>query len=242
MKILSLLFCFLSMSFLNGAYMNQIEGSGIIKTETRNLPPFQELRIVGKALVFLQQGDESEISIEGDDNIVPLITTDIENKMLSISPLNNYSIDPKVPLIYKITTPQIDFIQLTGSSDLKSDGELHSEFFRVNITGSATCDLTLYTTDLHVEISGSGKLTANGSTQKENIIISGSGQFLGNHMKSSESHIRIAGSAIAKVNALDILNIVITGNGIIYYSGDPKVYKKITGNGSLIKEVEDHKS
>lgn len=45
----------------------------------------------------------------------------------------------------------------------------------------------------------------------------------------------LSGSAMADVQVSGTLDVVIDGSGEIAYSGDPRVMKKISGSGDLVR-------
>lgn len=218
---------------INTLSASSIEGSGKITSETRSLSAFYDVSVHGKLIVFIKEGPTSLISIEGDDNIIPLIETSVKNSILTIGHQPDISLSTILPLIVKVTTPYINSIRLMGSGSLKSEGELQSHSFDLLISGSGSCDLTLLTDHLNVTIAGSGSCTTHGKTLSQEIRISGSGEYQGLNLSSHNTIAYISGSGVAKVFATDLLDIVITGSGKILYRGSPKLYKKITGIGSI---------
>ncbi|MCF7806643.1 MAG: DUF2807 domain-containing protein [Simkaniaceae bacterium] len=230
--VFSLLSC-LAPLLLNMGFATVVEGSGKITTDVRPLPAFHEIHISGNAQIFLTQEDKTAIVIEGDDNIVPLIDTEVTNQILNVSHKNGKYFTTKIPLTYKISSPHIDVIRLMGSSHLKTDGSLNSDSFSLFITGSANADLTLNTSQFKTQISGSGTCLIIGHTDKEDVTISGSGQFLGDHFKAKKAKVKISGSGIARIHATDALEANISGSGHIFYQGHPKITKRIAGSGSV---------
>ena len=64
----------------------QVKGNGIFASEVRELNKFDEINIaLGYNNITVNCGNEPSIHISGDENILPLITTEIRKGTLTIS-------------------------------------------------------------------------------------------------------------------------------------------------------------
>ncbi|HNP99370.1 MAG TPA: DUF2807 domain-containing protein, partial [Bacteroidia bacterium] len=79
-NLLTILFAFVSFTVFGCG----IEGSGNVITETRSLTTFNGIDLRNTANVYITQGDVQEVKIEAEDNIVPLILTEVKNDELII--------------------------------------------------------------------------------------------------------------------------------------------------------------
>ena len=219
-------------SFLLGRVYQPVEGSGKLSSVTRTLPSFEEVVLTGKAEVFISQGDESKITIEADDNIIPVILTDVSQNSLSISTKKG-GYTTKLPLIYKITTPHLSSLKIHGASNIKSLTPLNSKTFTLSIAGSAEADITLYASQFNLNISGSGRCMAQGNAQSQQITIAGSGAFDGRELQGDNGVVKLTGSGDVMIQAQKELNILLTGSGHVTYYGNPKLKKRLTGSGTI---------
>jgi hypothetical protein len=189
-----------------------VQGSGTAKSETRDVAQFRRVVFNGSAKVNITIGQPQQLTISGDDNILPLIDTAVTGDELTIGSHGSYS--PKTPLRIDITVPSLGAFALNGSGD-------------VHITG-------LNEKDLKVVIRGSGDLKADGSVETIDASIKGSGNLDLVNVATKNATISIAGSGDATVNATEALDASIAGSGDIKYKGNPpKVNRSVAGSGKV---------
>ena len=70
---------------LTGCGMKTVQGSGNLVNEERRLSEFDQISLKGKGKVTLTNGDRQHLKIRTDDNVMPLIKTEVENRKLKIS-------------------------------------------------------------------------------------------------------------------------------------------------------------
>jgi hypothetical protein len=86
-------------------------------------------------------------------------------------------------------------------------------------------------------ITGTGDYTLSGAQQDRlDIYVTGVGNINAYDMPVNTSYIRISGTSTCQVHVNDLLVVVISGVGNIYYRGNPSIQTDITGVGNLIKD------
>src|SRR6476469_1809892 len=63
----------------------RVQGSGTAATEQRTVSPFSQVRVSGVIELKASIGQPQSVSVSGDDNVVPLIRTDVHDGKLLIS-------------------------------------------------------------------------------------------------------------------------------------------------------------
>ena len=69
--------------------MSKIKGNGKVVSEKRITAPYDEIKIGGSFDVELIAGKEGEISLKGEENLLPLIIVEVKDNILSIYPKKN---------------------------------------------------------------------------------------------------------------------------------------------------------
>ena len=64
----------------------QVTGSGVVTEQTRPVGPFSKLRLDGAITVEARPAASASVSVRGDDNIVPLVTAEVQGETLSVVP------------------------------------------------------------------------------------------------------------------------------------------------------------
>lgn len=187
-------------------------GSGVIKTEHRNVGPFTGLDVGGAFLVDIVCGKEPGVDLEGDDNLLPLITTEVRNGVLRIG--SESSIDSRNRIHVRVSTNDLNSLSSSGASE-------------VNLSG-------VNNSSLKISVSGAGSLKGSGETKNLELSMSGAAHFDAQNLHASKVTVSISGAGNAIVYATDELDAKISGVGNISYYGNPKtINKDISGMGSL---------
>jgi hypothetical protein len=192
----------------------QVVGSGVSKVEKRNVPAFTSVDLSGAFEVEITAQKDLSVELEGDDNILPLIKTEVKNGVLTVG--NSESISTKSKLRLKISVPTLDGISASGASDIVASG-VKSDNFRIDTSGASNLQISGETKALEVEMSGAGEVDAKDfRAQKVNITSSG--------------------AAHADVYASEELTASVSGAGNVNYYGDPKVFNEDrSGAGTITK-------
>ena len=153
---------------LNGCSAKKVKGSGNVVSESRPVAEFDRIHLKGAGKVFLTRGETPSIEIKTDDNILPVIKTEVTDRKLVISH-KNYNPRPTT-LNYFITVNDLKGIAVSGSADITSDSKLVSENFSADISGSGDMRLELEVENLDSDISGSGTMRFSGKNRFSGCI------------------------------------------------------------------------
>ena len=196
----------------NNLTNNNIQGSGNIISESRELNNFTSITLLGSIDVNIKTSESNNCVVVADDNLIPYIKTEVVNNKLNISLNESYSSEEK--LVVNINTPNYDEVSLSGS------GNINILDFKDN--------------NLSLNISGSGNITGNGEVETLVVKINGSGNLMSKEIKSKSATITINGSGDGEVFAIDSISAKINGSGNIKYFGNPEnVDSIINGSGNI---------
>lgn len=230
MKILSPFLGMLVIVFtINGCI--SVQGSGKLITAEREVSEFSKVHLKGSGNVFLTPGEKQSLEIITDDNIMPLIETDVSGKKLTISHGNN-RLRPTSFEIY-ITVENLEGVGISGSGDIIGKDPFVTDTLYAEISGSGDMDLEVETGLLETKISGSGSIHLSGKAEDFTVFISGSGKIDALDMEAKNASVKVNGSGDCRVYASETLDAKISGSGDVYYRGRPQINTKISGSGSL---------
>lgn len=213
----------------------KIEGSGNIKTESREVGKAEKIKLTGDIDVYIEQGPTA-IKVEGDDNVLQYIETTTDDNWLQIKTKDHVNINTAKPVKVYVTTPQISDLKVTGSGNITCNQKFSSDNnTSFNITGSGDITTAINAPRVEAHISGSGNLHISGETKDVEIHISGSGNYDGQDLKAENADVSIAGSGDADLFADARLKASIAGSGNIKYKGSPTVDSHVAGSGTVSK-------
>jgi hypothetical protein len=191
-----------------------LRGSGVRKTEKRDLPAFNSISTTGAFEVEVTCQKPAGFEIEADDNILPLIQTEVKNGVLQVSTTKSYSSSGGIML--RITVPDLASIKSTGAgkfhvSDVKNDS-------------------------FEIQSMGAAQVVASGQSKSVKISSTGAGKIDAHSLRANNAEVSVTGAASVEVDAADELDVTVSGAGRVIYSGSPKVNKHVSGAGQVIKK------
>jgi hypothetical protein len=218
---------------VNGCSLGAVVGSGKSMTETREVSNFDGVVMSFVGEMEIIQGDEEKLVITGDDNIVPLIRSEVRDGMLEIRTEPEMVGRPIVPLRYELTVKDLSTITLSGLADIHADA-LETEELRVVMSGAGNLAIDdLQADELSAVLSGLGGTELAGNVDTQKVVVSGAGNYGAGALASGVTDISLSGLGSATVRASEILRANITGAGSIEYYGQPEVSQSITGVGTI---------
>ncbi len=214
------------------AQHGKITGEGGIVTKTLDLEKFHSVGLGISADVILTQGSRQEVKVEGQQNIIDNLLTEVRRGSWNIEfdrRVRNY----KKLKIY-ITMMELEAISIGGSGDISCTNQFKNlDDVAISIGGSGDVSLDLQAKDIAVSIGGSGEVTLDGSGDELAISIGGSGDVKAFDLAVATCQVSSAGSGEVEINVSDELEVSLVGSGYVTYKGSPKVKSSIVGSGNV---------
>lgn len=215
MKKIILLFLSLALVALGGCKFDKVAGSGTTKTEKRNVPVFTAVDVSGAYEVQIVAQKEQSVEIEGDDNLLPLIKTEVKDGVLEVS--NEKSLSTRNKLRLRISVQQLNGIETSGLSDIAATNIKSDEF--------------------KIETSGASELKISGEAKAVSIHSSGAGKIDAKELHAEKANVSTSGAAEVEVYATEELAADVSGAGNVDYYGNPKTVKEDkSGAGTVTKK------
>ena len=186
-----------------------------VMSEARDVSGFTEVELKGVGNLSLEQTGSESLTVEAEEDVLPKIRTEVENKRLIISPERNTSINTTKPINYKLAVKDLNSLEVSGSGNVEAKD--------------------INTDELAVTIGGTGDVEIRGSADSQEVEISGSGEYRAGDLESKEATIDVRGSGLATVNVSDELEAEVSGSGSVEYIGDPMVQQEVSGAGEVRK-------
>lgn len=217
---------------VSGCDLVGVRGSGDVIGESRNVSDFTEVVLEGSGRVEIAVTGEESLTIQAEDNLMPLLTSEVDDGVLELGATE--VISPTEQIVYTITVASLEAVTVQGSGTLTALG-VEAASFAVTASGSGEVFLSdLSGDELVVRVSGSGDAEVSGSTRHLQLDISGSGSYRGENLISATADIDVSGSGDAVINVTENLKAVISGSGNATYLGDPaSVDTSLSGSGEI---------
>jgi Putative auto-transporter adhesin, head GIN domain len=193
---------------------DRVKGSGIMKTEKRSLAPFDSLEVSCSGSIQAHTQGQEGLEISGDDNIIPLITTEVNNGILYIRSSKEYN-------------SRDEIVILVSAPDLK----------KFVFSGAGKANLSNVKNDrVEIALAGAGSLTASGETKEADITLSGAGSVDTKNLHAVNAKVNSTGIGSIEIYVTGRLDAKTSGIGEINYYGSPKIVNRQAGGIGKINE------
>jgi hypothetical protein len=189
-----------------------VKGSGNVITDKRDVSGFHGVEVGGIYQVEITAQKEFGVTVEADDNIAPLVKTEVENGILKIE--SEGRISPKSTIRIVIAAPDVDSLDISGVANVTVN----------NVRNDA----------LAIDSSGASKISLNGETSKLKVDVSGAVKVDAGELKAADATVDANGASNVLVNVSGTLKADASGASHINYSGTPSsVQKSTTGVANI---------
>ena len=208
------------------------KGNGEIVTEKRSVDDFDGLRIAGNFEVILEEGDQPNVQVNTDENLLDFIDTEVSAGILRVTQEKKLISKSKIRII--ISFQELNEIRAMGAALIKNEDYLRSEDLEIIMEGAGAVDLKIISDKLKVELSGAGVISLAGEVQKQELNLMGAGKLEAFDLDSKECDVSVGGLGGAEIYVTEKLNATIEGVGSIKYDGQPEdINTEIKGLGRI---------
>lgn len=194
-----------------------VKGSGKRETQKRQVTAFTSISTEGAFTIELTCQKELSLEVEGDDNVLPLVTSEVSNNVLRLSNSSGYYVNE--PVRFKISVPNLEAFKISGAGKIDIRG-MNNEKFAIDADGAPT-----------INVSGSTKLV--------NIHTNGAGKINTNNLRAARAVVDSNGAGQVELDVDEQLDVTVNGTAAVYYRGDPVVNKKVNGPGRVERRVSE---
>jgi hypothetical protein len=197
----------------------QAQGSkgnkNVVKQE-RAVTPFISVVVSGAFDVFLTQQPATTLTVEADENLMDQITTEVNNQVLTIS---SRTIKNPTKLNIYISSPTIEFIELSGASNLVGENTLQGLALDIKTSGAADARLNVNVDNISVNASGASVITLSGAAKEMVAKASGAADVKAYKLEVIDVTADASGAANINVNASGKVKTTTSGAGDVNLSG-----------------------
>lgn len=187
-------------------------GSGTEAVNDRETEGFDQINVGGAFDLDVTVGPETKVVVSGDDNIVPLISTEVRNGTLHIK--SEESINPELDLRVEVQTPNLEGLDVSGACDVEIRG-IRGDEFDLDLSGASDVVLLGETGTLKIDASGASDLSAR-------------------DLKAQHVEIDLSGAGSVEVTATESIDADISGAASVDVWGSPgEVSQDVSGAGEL---------
>lgn len=221
--------------FFSSCNFMGIKGSGNITTENRTVTgDFTTVNIDDGMEVIIEQGPQSAITVEADDNLQKHIKTEVKNGELYISSDENISNGAK-RITVRLTN--IKGISCDGGSSIRSSGMLKGNSIDLSSDGGSSMEVRVEAKSLNCDASSGSSLAIAGTTHNIEADASSGSSIEADKLVAANVKADASSGSSITVNPIDKLKADASSGSTIYYVGTPaKMEKKSDSGASIVQK------
>ena len=190
-----------------------IKGNGKRELQKRQVAPFTSISTNGAFTIEVTCQKELSLEIEGDENVLDLVKTDVDNNILRLDNKQSFSISE--PIKVRISVPNLEGLAVNGAGHIDIKG-MNNDKFEIDTNGAPT-------------------ITVSGTTKMVDIAANGAGKVDTQNLHATRAVVDARGVAKVELDVSDQLDVEISGPSSVIYTGNPSVNKNIQGPGKLTR-------
>lgn len=212
-----------------------ILGSGVTSREIRSVAPFSEITVHHALHADITVGDALQVEVSGDDNVVPLVRTEVRGQRLVVEMLPGSAVRPRLALLVRVRVPRLLEVQASGAAYVEAHGRAIADL-RVEATGSARVSIAGISGSLiQVTTRGASSVSLRGQSRSLTAAILGASGLQARDAVTEAATITVEGSSRAEICASQSLEVTLTGASLAdYYCNPVRVRPRISGASSLV--------
>jgi putative autotransporter adhesin-like protein len=218
MRKLALLLLFsLLAAGCHGVRFNNLQGSGKRETQKRQIASFTSISTEGAFSIEIVCQKDLSLEVEGDDNILPLVTSEVSNNVLRLS--NNGGYSTNEPVKFRISVPNLEGLTVQGAGNINIKG-MNNDKFEIDADGAPT-------------------INVSGSTKMVDIHSNGAGKINTYSLNAARAVVNSNGATEVELDVDEQLDVTVNGPSSVTYKGDPVVNKNVNGPGKVERRVSE---
>lgn len=210
-------------------------------SEKRELGEFNRINVRGIGKLFISQGKEQSVVVEGDKLAVSRISTNVVDGKLVIDVGRDWvekisagfdflsENDIRITIVMKELTE----LEVAGAADIEVN-EVKTDSLDLRMVGASNVKvLDLKANSLSTEIPGAGKVLVEGKVKDQTVTLAGAGNFSGHKLESETAKVVLSGVGSVQLWVKKELDVTIAGVGSVEYYGTPSVKQSLTMLGKV---------
>jgi len=192
----------------------EIKGNGKRELQKRQVASFTSISTNGAFTIEVTCQKDLSLEIEGDENVLGFVKTEVGGNILRLENSQNYDISE--PILVRISVPNLEGLAVNGAGHITVKGVNNDKF--------------------EIDTNGAPAITVSGKTKLVDIAANGAGKVDTQNLHATRAVVDARGVAKIDLDVSDQLDVEISGPSSVTYNGNPTVNKNIHGPGKLTRK------
>jgi hypothetical protein len=212
-----------------------ISGNGNVVEEVRDVSGFTGVHVSSGIDVYLSEGDQFEVRVEADENLMEVIETEVRGNMLEVGTDRVNIRRAKSKKVY-VTLPELTALKISSAGDCDGQTLFHCDDLRLSISSAGDLSLEVEADRIDIDISSSGDARIAGNAGELDASLSSAGDLDAWDLEARVVDVSVSSAGDARVFATEEISMSASSAGNIYYRGDAKVLRSSKSSaGDIVK-------
>ena len=231
---LAILSVSLTSCYIDG-WDNGISGNGNVVEETRDVSGFTGVHAATGIDVYLTEGDDFEVLVEADENLMEVILTEMKGNNLEIR-TDRVNIRRAKSKKVHVTLPELKELKISSAGDVVGKTDFHCRDLKLGISSAGDLTLEVEADRIWIDISSSGDARLAGRAEEFDVSLSSAGDLDAFDLIAEKVDVSVSSAGSARVHATEEISMNASSAGNIYYMGDADVIRSSSSSaGDIVK-------
>lgn len=225
----------LSSCIIDG-WENGISGNGNVIEESRDISGFTGVHVSTGIDVYLTQGNDFNVRVEADENLIEVILTELEGDMLVVKTDRVNIRNAKSKKVF-VTLPELSQLKISSAGDCEGQTAFRCDDLRLSVSSAGDLSLDVEARSINIDISSSGDARLTGSADELDVSLSSAGDLHAFDLIAGIVKVNVSSAGDARVHATDEISMNVSSAGNIYYKGNAEVvHSRKSSAGDIVKK------
>ena len=203
--------------------------------EVRDVSGFNGVHVSSGIDVYLSEGNQFEVRVEADENLLEVIETEVRGNLLEVGTDRVNIRRAKSKKVY-VTLPELKELKISSAGDCDGQTLFHCGDLRLSISSAGDLSLEVEADEIDLDISSSGDARIAGSANVLDASLSSAGNLDAWDLEAKVVEVSVSSAGDARVFATEEISMSASSAGNIYYRGDAKVLRSSKSSaGDIVK-------
>jgi hypothetical protein len=210
-----------------------VRGNGRTTRELRDLPRFDAVAVHSGIHAEVEIGPQAPVQVDADDNILPLVVTEVMDGTLSIRFRHETDISSEQPVRVRVRAPAVHRLDARGGAELRAEVEPGGDLEVHSSGGSEVRVRGLNANRLSVSGSGGARVRLSGTADTVRLRISGGARVRAASLAARAVNVHGSGGASAEIRCSDVVRGSLSGGSTVHLMGRASSRVSTSGGSSV---------
>ncbi|MFP4691824.1 MAG: head GIN domain-containing protein [Bacteroidales bacterium] len=202
-------------------HIGHVEGSGEVRTERREIAPFNRVSVAGNLTLHVMQDENRQLEVQADDNLLEFVVTEVEDGKLIVSldqPVrNNEQLD-----VY-IRIPELEELSVSRGAQAFAENPITGAYLSHTLQAGAKSTLNLQVDSLDIKARAGAIARLAGRADIMNIYSTAGAIIYAGELLVENCEIDASAGSLNYLHVTGMLSGQARYGALVHFEGNPGI-------------------